>query len=142
MNILAIDPGVGGGLVVRCYASLRTYAMDVSTVLNIIDCMDAVYLEDPPRFCGTPFPGADASKLWQNIGTIQGICLGRNKQCNMVPPKEWQKHYGFKRAKGETYSQYKSRMCRKAKELYPDLGVTLKTSDAVLLYHYVITQRL
>ena len=55
----------------------------------------------------------------------------------LVSPREWQKHYGMKKEKGETSTSWKNRLKAKAQEIFPDNHITLKTADAVLIANYL-----
>lgn len=61
----------------------------------------------------------------------------------LVPPQEWQQGLGIdQRRKAENDSQWKSRLKWNAEQLfpkkqYPNLSITLRTADALLIAYYI-----
>lgn len=65
---------------------------------------------------------ANATRMFtfgKSYGTIIGILTALGIPYSTTLPQEWQRHYGMKRERDETDSQWKRRLWEKAKELYP-----------------------
>lgn len=83
----------------------------------------------------------------QTVGSLCGtacLILGALDIIGVTPktvsPATWKKHFGLKRSKGETDSDWKARHCTLAKTLYPGAPITLakhhNRAEALLLGHY------
>lgn len=80
--------------------------------------------------------------IYGNYRMICGILYALRLPPKMVLPKEWQKYYGLKREKGMSDSKWKNVLKAKSEEIFPDIGITLQTSDSLLLANYIYqTQR-
>lgn len=78
--------------------------------------------------------------IYGNYRMICGILYALKLTPKVVLPKEWQKYYGLKREKGMSDSKWKNVLKDKAVELFPDIGITLSTSDSLLLANYLYQQ--
>jgi len=148
--IIAIDAGASGGYAIGTipYAdSLRLENwtgeadfLDELEGLRDSDLPVEAWLEEVPPFVGRKIPASSSFKLGNNYGWIRGAIQGRGIPLNLVRPAEWQKGLtGVKQRKGGD----KKRCLRDhAFRLYPatDRKITLKTADAVLVFHYARTQ--
>ena len=98
--IVAIDPGVNGGLALLDQEGVVTvqkmpgtdyevvsFLVEVSSTAKEIDC----YLEEPPLYAGKNIPGSAIGKLMWNTGVLYGaaVCLGW--KMHRVRPAIWQK---------------------------------------------------
>lgn len=79
----------------------------------------------------------------KNVGFLEGCLVGLNIDPVEVIPKRWQGMFGLKRErlgdgtnKKESTSHFKNRIKAKAQSLFPQLNVTLKTADSLLLAEY------
>ena len=85
--IVAIDPGVNGGIVLLDQDGVVTvqkmpgtdidvvsFLVEVSNTAKEVDC----YLEEPPLYAGKNIPGSAIGKLMLNTGVRYGaaVCLG------------------------------------------------------------------
>jgi len=145
---IGIDPGLGGGIAVN-YATDKVYTFnmpqdvddlrDLAERITYPDSSNTVYIEDVPPFAGKQLPGARMFRLGENCGVIRGIFSGLYIKTVLVRPQEWQGALGLKKEKGMEQSAWKRELKQAAQELYPDIKVTLKTADALLIMHYGIT---
>jgi hypothetical protein len=147
--IIAIDAGASGGYAIGTlpYTSLRlanwTGEADFLDELEGLQSADLpleAWLEEVPPYVGRKIPASASFKLGKNYGFIMGAIQGRGIPLNLVRPAEWQKGLtGVRQRKGGD----KKRCLRDhAFRLYPatDRKITLKTADAVLVFHYARTK--
>lgn len=91
---------------------------------------------------GSPRTGASMFKFGWSYGTLRMALVAAGVQFDATPPATWQRLVGLSpRKKGEPKGTFKNRLKARAIELYPELGVTLDTADAVLIMHYAKTKR-
>lgn len=83
----------------------------------------------------------------KNFGVVCGILIANNVNFSFVRPQYWQKILaidprrkgvsrgsdGFLRIDNETKSEWKDRLKKTAKRMYPELRITLNTADALLI---------
>jgi len=148
--VIGVDPGLGGGIAVK-YAdnNVFTFSMpgDVEPLRELVeritypDSLNTAYVEDVPPFVGNPLPGARMFRLGESCGLIRGVLSTLYIKTVLVRPQEWQGGLGLKREKGQAQAAWKRTLREAAQELYPDIRVTLKTADALLIMHYGISQQ-
>ena len=140
--IVAIDPGVNGGLALLDRDGVITvqkmpgtdidvvsFLVEVSNTAKEVDC----YLEEPPLYAGRNIPGSAIGKLMWNTGVLYGaaVCLGW--KMHRVRPAIWQKAHTCG-TKGELSSTaWKNKLKARAAELFPTVDVTLWNADALLI---------
>jgi len=140
--IVAIDPGVNGGLALLDREGVVTvqkmpgtdidvvsFLVEVSNTAKEVDC----YLEEPPLYAGRNIPGSAIGKLMWNTGVLYGaaVCLGW--KMHRVRPAIWQKAHTCG-TKGELSSTaWKNKLKARAAELFPTVDVTLWNADALLI---------
>lgn len=140
--IVAIDPGVNGGIalldrdgVVQVQKMPGTdidvvsFLVEVSNTAKEVDC----YLEEPPLYAGKNIPGSAIGKLMWNTGVLYGaaVCLGW--KMHRIRPAIWQKAHTCG-TKGELSSTaWKNKLKARAAELFPTVDVTLWNADALLI---------
>jgi len=144
-NYIAIDPGVGGGIAyVDTDGSVHALPMpgtlhDMDTQLMILCTAHnttsadtpTVFLEELPKFAGK-MSGSSMATMFRNYGRIEGILAAYGARIEYLPPKKWQAALGLgdKKTHGP---RWKSHLKGRAQALYPQLTVTLKTADALLI---------
>jgi hypothetical protein len=161
-NMIAIDPGAQGGIVMgpfyptiiaplgtsyhtvqRGPAEVRAIAMpktdgDISFELAPHgywnDAEKVAYLEDLVKFAGRNMPSSRMAVYAANWGFIKGCLTYAGYRIIIVPPKKWQQALGLGSAKELTKTQWKNKLKERAQQLYPKLNVTLSTADALLIY--------
>ena len=140
--IVAIDPGVNGGLALLDRDGVVTvqkmpgtdfevvsFLVEVSNTAKEIDC----YLEEPPLFAGKNIPGSAIGKLMWNTGVLYGaaVCLGW--KMHRVRPAIWQKAHTCGTKGDLTTTAWKNKLKARAAELFPTVDVTLWNADALLI---------
>ncbi len=144
-NYIAIDPGVGGGI---AYIDTdgSTHALPMPSTLHDMDTQlmilctahnttsadtPTVFLEELPKFAGK-MSGSSMATMFRNYGRIEGILAAYGARIEYLPPKKWQQAIGLgdKKTHGP---RWKAHLKGRAQALYPQLTVTLKTADALLI---------
>jgi hypothetical protein len=144
-NYIAIDPGVGGGI---AYIDTdgSTHALPMPGTLHDMDTQlmilctahnttsadtPTVFLEELPKFAGK-MSGSSMATMFRNYGRIEGLLAAYGARIEYLPPKKWQSILGLgdKKTHGD---RWKAHLKGRAQALYPNLSVTLKTADALLI---------
>lgn len=135
MNIAAVDPGASGGiaLLVEGIASASGLPPCPKHLAAVFAGVDLVVIEDVPCYTGKNIPSNTTFKLGKSCGAVEAIARVFCERVEMVRPQAWQKGVEMKREKGEKQDAWKRRLRARAQELFPDLKVTLKTADALLM---------
>jgi hypothetical protein len=149
MNILAIDPGKGGGIAVFYTAGTDARKMP-GTLKELADTARALaagpmpsvcYLEAVPKFCGHNRPAASIFTLAESYGAAQGVLASVGIRTVLVRPQEWQKGLNLgKRKDCKNDHAWKAKLKAEAQRRFPALTVTLATADALLLLDYALRQ--
>jgi hypothetical protein len=154
-TILAIDPGVNGGLAwIQVHLNndkVYTEKMPGTDfeVIQLLKCIGTesypdgedkrlrvvLHLEEPPLYAGKNIPGSAIGKLMWNAGLIYGAAVANGWKVNRHRPAVWMKalNIGSKRQDKLSTTQWKNRLKSKASELYPQVKVTLWNADALLI---------
>jgi len=135
---IAIDPGVGGGIAYEdTDGSVHALPMpatlgDMRAQLEIIaDHGTVCYIEELPRWAGK-MSGSSMATMFQNYGRLEGLLTSRNTKIVYLKPQAWQKVMALGEKK--TYgSRWKAHLKERAQALFPQLTITLKTADALLI---------
>ena len=140
-NYIAIDPGVGGGIAyVDTYGSVHALPMpgtvgDMRVQLEILCTAEntgpIVFLEELPKFAGK-MSGSSMATMFRNYGRIEGLLSSYRARIEYLPPKKWQAALGLGEKKTHG-NRWKAHLKGRAQALYPQLSVTLKTADALLI---------
>lgn len=146
-TIIAVDPGVSGGIAVLNDELVELHKMP-ETLTEIYRLLAdnktngaQLWIEEIPKFTGRNIPSSVTAVLFQNFGRIEGIAVSTGYVLNRVRPVDWQAPLGLGGAKScGSSSEWKRKLKNKAQELYPHLDVTLKTSDALLILDYAKKQ--
>ncbi len=148
-TLIAIDPGVSGGIAVRsCDGDiyLRPMPDGVTGMRDLLaDCMQGndreVWIEEIPKFTGRLIPSSKIAVMFENFGQAQGLAIGLGYVLNRVRPVDWQEPLGLGGKKScKNDAEWKRKLRNKAAELYPHLDVTLKTADALLILRYAMSK--
>lgn len=139
MRMIAIDPGVNGGIAWLGADGFRAVKMpetdgDIISILHDLQAAGAqtVVMELPAK----AIFGAGHSSLavlHRNVGFIQGVAMSLGFALIMVPPKKWQKAIGFQKRPGEEQRVWKNRLKEEAQRRFPSVKVTLSNADALLI---------
>ena len=143
-RILAIDPGMSGGL--AHFAGNRvtlepmpTTDRDIRDVLvNFLSQSDVCYIEKVGGYIGGKgAPGSAMFNFGRNVGFLHGLIAASKTRVIEVPPQRWQKTIGAGTSK--THGKgWKSHLKGLAQQRQPSLNITLKTADAVLLLEHAL----
>ena len=146
INIIAIDPGANGGNARLRNGEFKLWPMP-STELDLVELLGSlignvteepciVYLEQVGGFTGGPSPGSAMFKFgWWASGPAW-IALCYQARLVMITPQKWQKEMGCgtRETKGSAgTTKWKNKLKAMAQRLHPELGITLKTADALLI---------
>lgn len=141
--IVAIDPGVSGGIAiydgsVRCMAMPASQA-DLVTLLKEVaseaNWKALVIIEDIPKFvAGMKTAITSMATLHFNAGFTCGAACALDLRLKKVKPKAWQQAVGAGEKK--TYgNRWKAHLKDLAIQRFPNLrkSITLRTADALLI---------
>lgn len=138
MNFLAIDPGKGGGIAYRD-SDGSIHALPIpQTVHDLLRCLEILapqpavcFLEEIPMFRGK-MNSRSTAVLFRNLGQIEGTLAGLKCRIEYLKPQFWQSllRLGTSADHGK---RWKSHLKATAQALFPQLPVTLKTADALLI---------
>ena len=142
-KVIGIDPGKSGGLTV--IEKKDVYSQKCPGDVKDMAIMFAIALEQtPPQKVAVflekvwAFP-TDAKKtafiFGQNYGQWEGIISSYEIGVSYVTPKEWQSFYDIPKM---VKKDRKNHIKKIAKELFPNIKVTLNVSDSILIANYGI----
>lgn len=147
-TIVAIDPGVSGGIAIKFDEDIELYPMpesltDLHALLATNKTKSAeLWIEEVPKFAGKNIPSSTTAVLFQNMGRIEGIAVSLGYSLHRVTPTTWQRELGLGGRKScASQGEWKRKLKNKAQELYPLLEVTLKTADALLILRHATSSR-
>jgi len=86
------------------------------------------------------FPGQGVTSMFtfgQGYGFLRGCLVALAIPFTEVTPQKWMKHFGLKKNKEETTTEYKRKILQKAQNLFPNSTVTLQTADSLMLAEYL-----
>lgn len=86
------------------------------------------------------FPGQGVTSMFtfgQGYGFLRGCLVSLGIPFTEVTPQKWQNHYGLRKAKNETQTEYKKRILQKAQNMFPDTSVALSTADSLMIAEYL-----
>jgi hypothetical protein len=80
-------------------------------------------------------------KFGEGFGFLQGVIMSASTKLVLVRPQEWQKFFSLGTAAACTGKrEWKNKLKSEAQRRYPQLDVTLKTADALLILDYAIAE--
>ena len=141
--LVAIDPGVNGGIVWSVDgAPVETARMPDSDVgvcqllaeLTFMTKDVELFLEEPPLFAGKNIPGSAIGKLMWNTGVLYGAAVAMSWKIHRIRPAIWQKAHTCGTKGDLTTTQLKNKLKARAAELFPQVDVTLWNADALLIF--------
>jgi hypothetical protein len=147
-HVIGIDPGVNGGIAWSSPNGDKTAPMPATigdfreVVFNILleqsffigEARVTCYVEELPKFVRA-IPSSAVFVMARNYGQLEGVLTAFQVPVVHVRPQTWQKALGLGDSKGGTKTQWKNKLKGRAQELFPEEHVTLKTADALLIYH-------
>lgn len=145
MKIIAIDPGKNGGIAKYDSDTGKAYVIPFPD----FKADSVTYAERCTNFCKDAdvcyvekvgaMPGQGVTSMF-SFGMAYFAALAVPSYLRIrridVTPLKWQKTLGLQAVKDEGKAEHKRRMKGKAQQLYPDIKVTLKTADALLILEY------
>jgi hypothetical protein len=148
-TIVAIDPGVTGGIAVWGYGKTECHPMP-ETEGDRVDFIKSVkaaaameggevvcVLEKVGGYAGKGQPGSAMFRFGEHFGFLKGVIQTLEIRLVLVRPQVWQKGFGLGTASAcRTKSEWKNKLKAEAQRLFPHLPVTLKTADALLILEY------
>lgn len=148
-RILAIDPGMSGGLAYIGPSGIVLNSMpetdqDISVlVMDRLAISDVVYIEKVGGYVGGKgAPGSSMFNFGYNVGFLHGLIAASKTRVIEVPPQRWQKTIGAG-TKATHGTKWKNHLKGIAQQRQPRQVITLKTADAVLiLEHAMISEGL
>ena len=146
MTILAIDPGLSGGIAYThpdgTFHGVQpmpdTEPEIFRFLLSVAYSPCTIFIEEVPWILssGAKHNAAGRAKLHANTGFIRGVFAYFANPIRRVRPQDWQKSLGLQNVDRLSYSEWKKHLKEKAQALYPRIKVTLKTADALLILEY------
>jgi len=146
---LAIDPGINGGW---AYYNEKEKRFESGTMENLFQAKwhlnVIVIIENVPPYTGKFIPSSSAFKLGYNFGWCVGLFY--KHRTILVTPQSWQKTLGvgvkndlrtLSMTPSKLNTAWKAKLANKARELFPEQKITLKTSDAFCLLHHALVNR-
>jgi hypothetical protein len=145
--MIAIDPGVNGGIAILLPGQTATTFHMPATDGELLqklkmaketDAMTA-YLEDivmyvPSRLpSGKDLPSSRMITYGASWGTIKGMLFALGYRIVLVRPQKWQKALGLGNSRGMSKTAWKNKLKQRAEELFPGVKVTKATADALLI---------
>ena len=99
------------------------------------------------RHCGGPCdangkhqkegqPGSAMFNFGRNVGMAHGMLAMTSATVVEVPPRSWQKVFIPSGRQGRERTDWKNDLKTAAQRIFPDLNVTLRTADALLMLRY------
>ena len=151
-TVLAIDPGLSGGIAVSRFGKtvclrmpetqgdLLALVRDIKTAAAVEAQEVVCVLEEVSGFAGKAQPGSAMFRFGENFGFIKGVIQTLGIRLVMVRPQIWQKGFGLGTASAcASKTIWKNKLKAEAQRRFPHLNVTLKTADALLILEHSIS---
>ena len=137
---IAIDPGASGGMAIR-FIDGKVIAYPYISEADFIDTIQTLpgpaeaYVEKVQGYIGgAGGPGSAMFSFGQSYGFILGVLMALQVPVKLVRPQEWQKRLSLGTSKSHaSKSHWKRHLRGEASRRFPQLKVTLKTADALLI---------
>lgn len=152
-TILAIDPGLSGGIAVRWFGKTDCWAMpetegdllerlrEVKRVAGLEGDELVCVLEEVSGYAGTAQPGSAMFRFGEHVGFIKGAVQALEIRLVLVRPQVWQRGFGLGTASAcASKTIWKNKLKAEAQRRFPHLNVTLKTADALLILEHSISE--
>jgi len=139
MLYVGIDPGSNGSLVILG-RELLWYKTEeplelVDTVLPIIrDSHSYCLIENVHSM-----PGQGVTSMFsfgRNFGKLEMFLQATGSAWDCVQPAIWQSHFNLLKREGETKTEKKNRHKKRAQVLFPEIKVTHRNADGLLIAEY------
>lgn len=98
-------------------------------------------LEEVSGFAGKAQPGSAMFRFGEHFGFVKGVIQALEIRLVLVRPQVWQKGFGLGTASAcATKSEWKNKLKAEAQRRFPQLEVTLKTADALLILEHAVRE--
>ena len=141
--IVAIDPGVNGGIVWSVDGEDVTCEKMPGTDVEVCQLLASLsfkakdvelFLEEPSTAgYGPMIPASSIARLAQNFGILYGAAVAMGWRIHRVKPQAWQAAHSLGKKKDHGKG-WKAHLRARAAELFPTVDVTLWNADALLIY--------
>ena len=96
-------------------------------------------LEEVSGFAGKAQPGSAMFRFGEHFGFIKGVIQALEIRLVLVRPQVWQKGFGLGTASAcASKTEWKNKLKAEAQRRFPQLKVTLKTADALLILEWAL----
>ena len=145
---VAIDPGKSGGIAAwpegATFPTAFAMPQTDGDILAELRALKAASTVEPVAFIeqvtgyrpGRRQPGSHMFTFGDNYGFIRATLQTLGFRIELVRPQVWQKTLGLGTSTGLEPRAWKNKLKTKAQQLYPNVTVTLKTADALLILDY------
>lgn len=140
---IAIDPGASGGIawvdrngVVQA-DDLEMGVQKLCEIKANFPGSSTLYIEDVPYGMAQGGFLSPMAKLHRSAGRLEGAAVALGIRMIMVKPQRWQKALGLG-ARRNHGKDWKKHLRDEAQRRFPELTVTLKTADALLILDYAM----
>ena len=139
---IGIDPGINGGIAI-IYNDAYTVQKCPNTIQEMADVLITLKDQAPNLPMYTiiekvhSFPGNSGRSMFTfgcNYGQWLGILATLRIPYTEVIPNKWMKHYG---SMPKERKDRKNHIKHLAQQRFPDVDITLATSDAMLIANYM-----
>ena len=139
---IGIDPGKNGGIgfiyndlayCKRCPATVLEMAEEIQTCIELApDIQKTAIIE---KVHSMPKQGVKSVFTFgEGYGKWLGILAAHKIPYTQVTPQKWMKHYG---SLSKDKKERKNQLKHLAQQRFPEVKITLATSDAILLANYL-----
>jgi crossover junction endodeoxyribonuclease RuvC len=152
-TIVAIDPGLSGGVAVRWFGKTDCWPMpetqgdllerlrEIKNVAGLEGDVLVCVLEEVSGFAGEAQPGSAMFRFGEHFGFLKGVIQALEIRLVLVRPQVWQKGFGLGTASAcASKTEWKNKLKAEAQRRFPALPVTLKTADALLILEHSISE--
>ena len=158
--VIAIDPGVSGGVAVAAFGKTFCHPMPATEGDRLelirdlarsaeVECVPhgppvecVCVLEEVNGFVGKAQPGSAMFKFGEGYGFLKGVVQALGIRLVLVRPQTWQKVFSLGTAsRCASKSEWKNKLKAEAQRRFPNLSVTLQTADALLILEWVRAAR-
>ena len=150
MKLIAIDPGQSGGVAFWNSNIIQAHSMpdtegDILALLRSI-CENPgstiAFVEEVGGYIGKAQPASSAFKFGRGFGFLLGCLQTLGVRIELVRPQKWQKTLSLGNSKDcPNKTEWKNKLKAMAQRLFPQIHVTLATTDALLILEFAIRMK-
>jgi hypothetical protein len=147
-HYLGIDPGKSGGLVVldgnRNVVKYTRMPKSNEAIWNWLkfhtSSVERAVIERVSGFIGRQHPGSRMFSFGESYGALSMALVALGIPHRAVYPRTWQAAFTTPRTKTESRNEWKRRLLRISKKIFPQYKITLATADAFLIALYCLRE--